>query len=310
MSLAGVALALPADRRSRIALVILAAFGAGLLAIVAVTRWGTPGDEFAYWLAAQRLVAGEPLYDPMAIPGTPYAYFYPPPLAQALAPLTLVVSDGMYNLGWTVLLLACLWWLGGRNLFVALALIAFVPVAVELWYRNVHLILAVLVVLGLRRGGWWFSVGAAIKITPALGILYLAARGRYRDAAIAAAVGGALLAASVALGPDAWRQFVDIVAGTAGNVGASVIPVPFWPRAILGIGMAVVAGRIRPGIGEPLLVVAIVVANPTLWVTALSMLVAIVPLWRTRPTEPAALRGQGLASGRPIGRVDDRGASA
>jgi len=32
----------------------------------------------------------------------------------------------------TALLLACLWWLGGRNLLVGLALIAFLPVAVEL----------------------------------------------------------------------------------------------------------------------------------------------------------------------------------
>lgn len=288
MRLAGVALVLPADRRPRIALVVLAAIGAGLLAVVAVTRWGTPGDEFAYWLAAQRLVAGGPLYDPTATLVTPYTYLYPPPLAQVLVPLTLIVSDGLYNAGWTVLLLACLWWLGGRNMFVALALIAFVPVAVELWYRNVHLILAVLVVLGLRRGGWWFAIGAAIKMTPALGILYLAARGRYRDAAVAAAVGCALLAASLALAPDAWRQFVDVIVAPSRNVGAGILPVPFWVRGLAGALLAVAAGRIRPGIGEPLLVVALVIANPTLYVTALSMLVAIVPLWRTRRDEPGA----------------------
>jgi hypothetical protein len=303
MSRARAALALPVDRGSRIALVVLAAIGAALFAVVAVTRWGTPGDEYAYWLAAQRLVAGQPLYDPTATLVTPYTYLYPPPLAQALAPLTLVLSDDAFNIAWTVLLLACLWWLGGRNLFVALALIAFVPVAVELWYRNVHLILAVLIVLGLRRGGWWFSVGAAIKMTPALGILYLAARGRYRDAAIAAAVGGALLAASVVLAPDAWRQFVDVILEPARNAGAGIVPVPFWVRLLAGALLAVAAGRIRPAIGEPLLVVALVIANPTLWITALSMLVAIVPLWPTRPIEPAALRGR-------VEPVGGRGASA
>jgi hypothetical protein len=282
MSRARAALALPVDRGSRIALVVLAAIGAALFAVVAVTRWGTPGDEYAYWLAAQRLVAGQPLYDPTATLVTPYTYLYPPPLAQALAPLTLVLSDDAFNIAWTVLLLACLWWLGGRNLFVALALIAFVPVAVELWYRNVHLILAVLIVLGLRRGGWWFSVGAAIKITPALGILYLASRGRYRDAAVAAVVGGALLSASVALAPDAWREFVEVVLNPARSTGAGIVAVPFWARLLAGAVLAVAAGRIRPGIGEPLLVVALVIANPTLYVTALSMLVAVVPLWRTR----------------------------
>lgn len=282
MTLARLLPGLPVDRRSRIALIVLAGIGACLLAVVAVYRWGTPSDEYAYWLAAKRLVAGQPLYDPNAIPGTPYAYFYPPPLAQVLAPLTLVLPDAAFVAGWTVLLLACLVWLGGRNVLVALALLAFVPVAVELWFRNVHLVLAVFIVLGLRRGGWWFSVGAAIKMTPALGILYLAARGRWRDAAVASLVGAVLLAISVAISPAAWREFVDVVAGSAGHVGASIFPVPFWPRAILGICLAVAAGRLRPRVGEPLLVAAIVIANPTLWVTALSLLVAIVPLVRTR----------------------------
>lgn len=272
---------LPADRRWRIALVALAAIGACLLAVVALYRWGTPSDEYAYWLAAKRLVTGEQLYDPNAIPGTPYAYFYPPPLAQVLAPLTFVLPDGLFAAGWTALLLACLLWLGGRNVFVALALIAFVPVAVELWFRNIHLALAVLIVLGLRRGGWWFAIGAAVKMTPALGIVYLASRGRWRDAALASAVGAVLLVLSVAISPDAWREFANVVAGSAGDVGASIFPVPFLPRAILGVALAIVAGRVRPRVGEPLLVVAIVVANPTLWVTAFSLLVAIVPLLRT-----------------------------
>jgi hypothetical protein len=46
-------------------------------------------------------------------------------------------------------------------------------------------------------------------------------------------------------------------------------------------------------VGEAVLVVALVVANPTLWATALSMLVAIVPLWRgTRRSEERAGGGQ------------------
>ena len=108
MSGAGVVQALPADRRSRIALVALAAIGAALLLVVATSRWGTPSDELAYWQAAQRLAAGEPLYDPTATLVTPYTYLYPPPLAQVLAPLTLVLSDAAFVILWTGLLLACL----------------------------------------------------------------------------------------------------------------------------------------------------------------------------------------------------------
>jgi hypothetical protein len=48
---------------------ILAALGASLLLVVALARWGIPSDEYAYWLAAKRLVAGLPLYDPSVTPG-------------------------------------------------------------------------------------------------------------------------------------------------------------------------------------------------------------------------------------------------
>ena len=167
---------LPEGRAARIALLACAVIGGALLVFVAVSRWTVPSDEFAYWLAAQRLVAGEPLYDPTATVGTPYAYWYPPPLAQALAPLALVLPDGVFVAAWTALLLGCLWWLGLRSPILALAMVAFLPVTIELWYRNVHLVLGVLVVLALRRSPFFWIPAAAIKITPVLGLVYLLAR--------------------------------------------------------------------------------------------------------------------------------------
>lgn len=274
------ALALPAGRPAKAAVLILATLGASLLLVVALTRWGIPSDEYAYWLAAKRLVAGLPLYDPSAAPGTPYAYFYPPPVAQVLAPFTAFVPDAVFVAAWTVLLLACLWWLGGGNAFLALALVAFVPVSIELWYRNVHLLLAVLIVLGLRRHPAFFAVAAAIKVTPVLGLAYLVARGRYRDALIAGLLGFMMLLVSLLISPEAWQQFADVIGASAGTVGASFVPVSFPVRAATGLVLALAAGRLRPRLGEPVLVVAIVIANPTLWVTALSMLVAVVPLLR------------------------------
>jgi len=293
------ALALPAGRPAKAALLILAALGATLLLVVALARWDVPSDEYAYWLAAKRLVAGLSLYDPSAIPGTSYAFFYPPPIAQVLAPFAAFVPDGIFVAAWTVLLLACLWWLGGGNVFVALALVAFVPVSIELWYRNVHLVLAVLIVLGLRRHPIFFAVATAIKVTPVLGLAYLLARGRYRDALVAGLLGLVMLLASLVASPAAWRQFVDVVAGSAGTVGASIVPISFPARAAIGLVLALAAGRLRPRVGEPLLVIAIVLANPTLWVTALSMLVAIVPLWLRPATEvrmnPPAMQVDGWA---------------
>ena len=267
-------------------LLILAAIGTFLLLVVATTSWSVGTDEQAYWRAATRFATGGSMYDPSAVPGDAnFGYYYPPPLAQILVPLTSLISAGAFSAIWTVLLLTCLWWLGGRNVLVALALIAFLPVAIELRFRNVHLVIAVLTVLALRRS-WLFWVPAtAIKVAPILGVVYLASARRWKEALPVAAVGGGVLLLSVALAPTAWQDFIALVVPQAGTSEASLLPVPFPVRLAVGTALALVAGQLarqgRQRAGESLLVVALVAANPTLWVTALSLLIAIVPLWRT-----------------------------
>ena len=279
-------------------LIVLAAIGAILLAVVAVNRWAVPSDEHAYWLASQRLLNSQPLYDPSATIVTPYAYWYPPVLAQVLAPVAAVLPSEAFTAAWTVLLLVCVWFLAGRTPLAALALIAFLPVAVELWFRNIHLVLAVLVVLGLRRWPALFAVGASIKLAPGLGIAYLAARGRWRDAGLATAVGIAILIVSFVISPDAWRQFIGILTERGAGETNGFLAVPYFARALVGFALAIVAGRLRPALGEPLLVVAITVALPTLWFTALSMLAAIAGLMLLRRREDAAATDAQVASAR------------
>jgi len=273
-------------------LVVLAAIGGSLLLILASAEWRHLNDEYAYWLAGARLASGAPLYDPSALPNTPYAYWYPPPLAQLMAPLTSFLSADAFSVAWTGLLLVCLWWLAGRNVLVALALIAFLPVAVELRVRNVHLVIAVLAVLALRRSSLFWVPAAALKISPVLGLAYLAAAQRWREAIVAGLAGLAVLALSFVLAPAAWQSFVDVVGLRAGADGGSVFPIPFAVRFALGAVLVLVAGRLAlrasragtsPRWAEGLLIVALTLANPTLWVTALSILVAILPLWRTAP---------------------------
>jgi len=270
-----------------IGLVVLAMVGALLLLVVAQSRWAYPNDEHAYWLAGQRLLHGEPLYDPTASSITPFAYWYPPILAQLVAPITLILPSEAFSWAWTVLLLACLWWLAGGRPLWFLAMIAFVPVATELGFRNVHLILAVLIVLGIRRWPAAFSVGAGIKLAPGLGVVYLAAGGKWRAAATATVVGLAILAVSFALSPQAWFDFFGILSSRGPADASALLPIPYWVRAATGLVLALVAARLRPRIGEPLLVVAIVVALPTLWFTALSTLAALVPViafrWASSP---------------------------
>jgi hypothetical protein len=279
-------------------LVVFAAVGASLLLILGTTEWRHLNDEYAYWHAATQVASGVTPYDASAYPGTPYAYWYPPPLAQVLAPLTTFVSADAFAVAWTALLLSCLWWLAGRNLLVALALIAFVPVAEELRVRNVHLLIAVFAVLALRRSALFWIPAAALKMTPVLGLAYLAAAQRWREVIVAGLLGLAVLAVSFVAAPWLWQSFFDVVGLRAGADGGSVLPVPFALRFPVGAALAIVAGRLalrasRAGESqrgaEALLIVGLAAANPTLWVTALSLLVAIVPLWRTpaRASVPA-----------------------
>jgi hypothetical protein len=268
-------------------LVVLAAIGAALLVTVATTRWMGLQDEHAYWLAAQRLVAGQPLYDPTADPATPYAYWYPPPLAQVLAPFTLVLPDLAFSLIWTALLLACLFYLSDRRLLVALAMVAFVPIAVELWFRNVHLLIAALAVIALRRWPVAWVAATAIKITPVIGAAYLLAARRYRDALLVAGVGMGVLAVSVLLSPGAWSQFIDVVVVRGGSSGASLVAVPFPVRFVVALALAVVGGRIGGRRGETLLILGLLAGNPTLYFTSFSLLAALVPIW-WRPVSSGA----------------------
>jgi hypothetical protein len=158
--------------------------------------------------------------------------------------------------------------------------------------RNVHLVIAVFAVLALRRSPLFWIPAAAIKITPALALVYLAASKQWRAFLMVGVGGLAVLLVSYILAPGDWREFIDIVGDRAGTNGGAMVPIPFVVRFGLGVVLTVIAGRLalradpehgrrNARLAEALLIVALTVANPTLWVTALSLLVAIVPLSRT-----------------------------
>lgn len=258
--------------------IVLATVGSCLLGSVATQSWPSFADEQAYWAGAHRLLLGLPLYDPAQTAVTPFAYQYPPFLAQALMPVVALVSDTAFNVLWIVGLLLALYWLADRRLLVMLAMVAFVPVAVELWQRNVHLLLAALVVVGIRRWPIAFLAGAMIKVSPGLGLVYLAARGRWREAGLIAAAGVGVTILSVLASPSQWFDFFTYLARRGPGDESALLPIPYVARALSALVLAAVAGRLRPRYGDPLLVIAVVVGLPTLWATGLSTLVALVPV--------------------------------
>ena len=283
-------------RYERPVLFVLGAIGGILLVVIIGTFWQQPNDSLAYWIAAERLMAGEPIYTGQSVV-EPYAYHYPPPLAQVLAPFTLFVPALLYVIVYRGLLLLTTWDLAGRRMLWMLALIAFVPVAIELRFENVQLFMALAIVLGLGRWPSAFAVMAVIKVSPGLGVVYLALRRRWRDAVIAAAVGLAIVAVSYALDPSLWRAFFNQVSGQAGVAGNSLVPLPYVIRALIGLALVVAGGLIGRRNGELFLVAGVTAANPNLSLAGFAVLAAAVPIWRAGPggiaerarREPAAL---------------------
>jgi hypothetical protein len=270
-------------RRHSIPVLVLAQIGAVLLVVVAVNQWPVAHDEQAYWSAAERLVNGEALYSPLAAPNGGGTYWYPPVLAQVLAPLTLILSDAMFRVLWTLLLLACVWILAGRSVIVALACVAFLPVALELSSKNAHLVIALLIVLALRRSWVFWIPAAALKLAPVLGVAYLLSAGRWREAGLVLGFGAVVAVASFLLAPSAWAEFVAVAMVRAPSDAGTFVPLPPYPfRLGVGLLIAFLSGRRGGRAGEVGLVIAITFAGPTLWANAFSQLLAILPLLRMK----------------------------
>lgn len=275
--------ATPQSRSRLVVLAVVATIGGALLAAVVAIFWVNPNDAMAYWLAGARIVAGQPVYTTGEAAFAPYAYHYSPPLAQLLAPFTVAVPPILYVIGYRAVQLLATWDLAGRRMLPMLALIAFLPVAVELRFENIHLLMALSIVCGLRRWPWLFAIGAIIKVSPGLGIVYLALRRRWREAIISCVVGITIVAVSYALDPNMWRDFLSAITDRAGVTGNSLIPLPYGVRAIAGLALTVAGGLLGRRRGELLLVGGITLANPNLALNGFAVLAAAVPIWRAGP---------------------------
>lgn len=277
----------------RLLLLLAAALGAAVAALIArdYLLAGALGDECAYRLAAERILLHAPLYDLSATPGaTPCAYFYPPLLAQLLVAVYGLVADPAIA-AWTVsaLMGAALLYLGGprrpaERLVVALALIAFLPVAAELKFRNVHLFMAVALVAGLRGHPWALALAACVKFSPAVAIAHLAGRGDWRSARRAVAAGLVLAAFGFALAPGLWADWLGAMSpAAAGSVGTGALPLPYPLRLALAAAVAFAgARRLPPRWSEPLTVACVIAASPLLYPSSLALLAALPRLARTR----------------------------
>ncbi|MGH2385326.1 MAG: glycosyltransferase 87 family protein, partial [Candidatus Limnocylindria bacterium] len=147
-----------------------------------IGNW-TLEDMDAYWDAAVRLRAGEPLYREYADATAANVYRYAPWFAFAWIPLTFLPKAVVGVLWSLVLLMAC-----GASLWPLLrarsmASVAAAGVLGSLLLTisavgNVHALVIVALVFGIehRSGALWIAVAASLKAVPILFVLVYAAR--------------------------------------------------------------------------------------------------------------------------------------
>ena len=192
--------------------------GIGLLYAAVVIPIGIhKGGDFTQELTqSERLLSGVPLY----VENPRGGIWWPPFTALGLVPFALVArwslalakagwaALNVVSLGWTVAR-ARAWTTGWTPVVLALAAVG-KPLQSNYEHLNLTPILLALVVAGAAdlearqdgRAGWWIGLATAIKGFPALLLLYLAYRRRWRACGIGLAVAAGLtVGAMLPLGP-------------------------------------------------------------------------------------------------------------
>jgi len=230
-------------------------------------------DALAYWRPdLSDLYGGRQV-------GVMSTYLYSPAFAQAMWPLGLLPWEAFAAL-WSAVNLGVLVWMVGPYLAALLFWIPG-PVADEISTGNIHLLLGAAMVIGFRWPAAW-AFPLLTKITPGIGLLWLAGARRWRPLLLALGITAAVSLVSFVAASAAWFEWLDTLrrsseVSVTGDV--AVIPGPLWLRVTVAGAIAAVGGIL----GRRWLVpVAAAIALPVPWSSGMSLLVASLALTRER----------------------------
>jgi hypothetical protein len=233
--------------------------------------WGTGQDARCYWFPS--------VLDPYVASEwtNPIAYVYSPAFLQLISPLTRLPWQAFMG-AWTAILLLAVRFLTGPRLFAAAVLFA----AMEIAGGNISLLIAVAIVIGFRWPAAWSFV-LLTKVTPGIGLLWFAFRHEWRSLGIAIGATLAVVAASAALLPDAWTDWVGVLSRNVGRDGTwAALPIALWIRLPVALAIVAWGARTNRRWTVPL---ASLIALPAVWYGSLSMLLAILALRETPPKD-------------------------
>jgi len=257
-----------AQRAVRDGLTVAGLLFAGYLFVVIAPSAQTVGfDAFAYW----HLDIEHPY--PLAA-GALGAFTYTPVAARLFAPAALLPWPAFLWL-WLAVLLATAVWLGWRQ---TLLVLAFPPVAVELYHGNIHLLIAAAIALGFRYPVAWAFV-LLTKVTPGVGLLWFAVRREWRPFGIAVGATAVIAAVSFLVDGRLWQEWFSgaILKVADDGVSQPSLPLPLvlrLPAAALLVGWGGLTNR------RWTVPAAAALALPVPWFSGLAILAAIPALDR------------------------------
>jgi hypothetical protein len=272
----GVAAPLGRWRALRDGLAISGLLFAAYLFVVVAPKAGTVGfDSFAYW----SLDMAHPY---ARVAGELGAFPYTPVAARLFAPAAALSWPAFWWL-WEAALVGTVIWLGWRQ---ALLVLAFPPVALELYHGNVHLLIAAAIALGIRYPAAWAFV-LLTKATPGVGLIWFAVRREWQSLGIALGVTAALVVVSLAIDGRLWREWIldGLLPVVNGPTQQFYIGIPLLlrlPAAALLVAWGARTDRLWT------VPAGAALALPVLWLSGLSILAAIPAIERLGP-------GSGLA---------------
>jgi len=194
-------------------------------------------------------------------------FAYAPPIALALAPFT-HLPWMVFVTAWYTLLFGAVAWLGRRNV---LTLLAFPPVAIDLYHGNIHLLIAVAIVLGFRYPAAWSFV-LLTKVTPGIGLLWFVARREWRQLYVALGATVAVVAVTFVLMPGQWLGWFEMLFASAGTPPPwPALPIPLWFRLPLAAAVVWWGARHNRPWAVPL---SAALALPALWPGGFAILAA------------------------------------
>jgi hypothetical protein len=237
---------------------------------------GTHSDAYDYWS-----VGFDQLYRAYALYGG-VGYAYSPVFALAIAPLRILPWTAFYLL-WVGFLAVALGWLI-RPLSWAWRVPLILLAVPELLTGNIHLLIAVAIVIGFRHPAAW-AFPLLTKVTPGIGLVWFGVRREWRALGVALLATAALVLVSFPLTSDLWPRWLATLYENREAVGPALLGVPLLLR--LPVALLVVVVGARSG-RRWLVPVAVVIAMPHIYLQSLAVLLAIVRLVTEDQAVPTA----------------------